>query len=121
MQFVYQAGAEQCVGQFAAAFAQQALDSPLAAQPAQGRREIDFLRAAYPDLGPQRAQPRPPPRRGALRREHENRGKGVLENAGRRIHAAGAAHDDAEIELRQPAPLPQAAVFQGPRPQVNRV
>jgi len=46
MQFVHQAGPEQGVIQPAAAFAEQAFDTPFPAQPAKCLAEIDFLPAA---------------------------------------------------------------------------
>jgi hypothetical protein len=46
MQFIHQTGAEQGIVQAAAAFAEEALDTPFPAQPAKGLAEIDFLPAA---------------------------------------------------------------------------
>ena len=56
VEFVHQAGTEQGVIQLATAFAEQPLDSPLLAQPAQGTGEINFLRAANLDFRPDCAQ-----------------------------------------------------------------
>ena len=46
MKFVYQAGAEHRIVQIPAAFAEQALHPPFAAQPTECRAEIDFTFAA---------------------------------------------------------------------------
>ena len=46
MNFVHQTGAEQCVVQFAAAFAKQPSHVPFGSQPAQCRAKIDFRFAA---------------------------------------------------------------------------
>ena len=87
-------------------FAEQALHAPFRLQPAQGRREVDFLFPADPDGVGHPAQGGEAFRAGPLRGQDEDGGETVLEERGRRIHRTGAGHDDAQIVRRQPAPAP---------------
>ena len=109
--FVDEAGLEECRVDFAAAFAQQAFDVPFAPKPAERGGEIDLGFAADFDFVGKRAQLAQLRAGYAGGGEDDDGGKAVLKNFGLRIEGARAADDDAEVEFRETGAEALTAVF----------
>ena len=117
--FINEAGLEERGIDFAAAFAEETLDLPFTAQPAEcgGKINLGFAadfyfvgeRTQLSQLGVGRAG-------GG---EDDDGGEAVLEDFGLRVKGAGAADDDAEVEFGEAGAEALTAVFGAAGPEFD--
>ena len=110
--FVDEAGLKEGVVDFAAAFAEEAFDVPLFAEPAEGEGEIQIAFAADFDFVGEGAELLELGGTGAVGGEDDDGGEAVIENLGFRIEGPCPADDDAEIVFGEAAAQSFLPIFE---------
>jgi hypothetical protein len=117
--FINKAGLEERGIDFAAAFAEEALDFPFAAQPAERGGKINLRLAADFYFVGERAQLLQLGAGRAGGGENDDGRETVLEDFGLRVKGAGAADDDAEVEFGESGAEALTAVFRAAGPELD--